>query len=168
MPRPIEYRSRSRYPADGVYAAMVDPEYILARLAEIGGPKADLLEYSIDAGGARYRLRHGLDAKNLPALVRSVLPGEITIHRAESWTRVDAGGYDGDVDVTIAGTPGSATGAMRLRDAGDGGSELHVRAEVTVKVPLVGGTIEGLVTGYVEDMLAAESAFTQRWLARES
>jgi hypothetical protein len=165
MSTQFDYRSTSTYPADEVYATMVDPDYLRARLAEIGGPGAALLEYSTDTDTARYRLRHGIDPENLPPLVRTVLPGDVVIERAETWRRQEAGDYTGDVRVTIPGTPGSATGAMRLRGT-DGGSELHIRIEVTVTVPLLGSKIEGMVSGHIKGLLASESAFTQQWLAQ--
>jgi uncharacterized protein DUF2505 len=168
MSRQIDYRSTYPHPADEVYATMVDPDYLRARLRRIGGPSADLLAHSADVQGARYQLRHGLDGKDLPTVVRSVLPGELTIERSERWTRQDSGRYVGDVDVTIAGAPGSASGAMRLRDLPDGGSELNVRADVRVSVPLIGGKIEGVVGEQVQRLLAAESAFTHEWLAENS
>ena len=166
MSRQIDFRSVSPHPADEVYATMVDPDYLRARLERIGGPGADLLEHSADGQGARYRLRLGLDAKDLPSVVRSVLPGNLTIERNERWTRQDGGRYLGDVDVTIPGAPASATGGMRLRDLPDGGSELNVRADVRVSVPLIGGKIEGVVGEQVQRLLAAETAFTDEWLAR--
>jgi hypothetical protein len=166
MSRQIDFRSVSPHPADEVYATMVDPDYLRARLERIGGPGADLLEHSADGQGAHYRLRLGLDAKDLPSVVRSVLPGNLTIERNERWTRQDGGRYLGDVDVTIPGAPASATGGMRLRDLPDGGSELNVRADVRVSVPLIGGKIEGVVGDQVQRLLAAETAFTDEWLAR--
>jgi hypothetical protein len=165
MPRQIDYRSTSPHAADEVYATMVDPDYLRARLERIGGPGAALLEHSADVEGARYRLRHGLDAKDLPSAVRSVLPGNLTIERNERWTRKDSGRYLADVDVTIVGAPASATGGMRLRDLPDGGSALDVRADVRVTVPLIGGKIEDVVGEQVQKLLAAETAFTQEWLA---
>jgi len=165
MPRQIDFRSVSPHPADEVYATMVDPDYLRARLERIGGPGADLLEHSADVEGARYVLRLGLDAKDLPSAVRSVLPGNLTIERNERWTRQDSGRYLGDVEVTIPGAPATATGGMRLRDLPDGGSELNVRADVKVSVPLIGGKIEGIVGEQVQKLLAAETAFTQTWLA---
>lgn len=177
----IDYRSTSRYAADEVYATMVDPDFLRARLAEIGGPGADLLEHHVDADGARYRLRHGLDAKDLPAVVRSVLPGDVVIERSERWTRRGAGHYAGEVEVAIPGTPASAVGGMRLRDTDgaqsdgvqrggaqseDQQSELHIRADVTVRVLLIGGRIEEVVAEQVQNLLAAESQFTVRWLAK--
>jgi hypothetical protein len=165
MSRQIDYRSTSPHSADEVYATMVDPEFLRARLERIGGPGAGLLDHSADGGGARYLLRLGLDAKDLPSVVRSVLPGDVTIERNERWTRQDSGRYLGDVEVTIPGTPASATGGMRLRDLPDGGSELSVRADVRVSVPLIGGKIEGVVGEQVQKLLAAETAFTAAWLA---
>ena len=165
MSRQIDYRTTSPHPADEVYATMVDPEYLRDRLEQIGGPGAGLLEHSADVQGAHYRLRHGLDAKDLPSVVRGVLPGDVTIERTERWTRQDSGRYLGDVQVAIPGTPASAAGGMRLRDLPDGGSELNVRADVTVSVPLIGGKIEEIVADQVQKLLTAESAFTQQWLA---
>ncbi|QYN36363.1 DUF2505 domain-containing protein [Pseudonocardia sp. DSM 110487] len=168
MSRQIDFRSVSPHPADEVYATMVDPDYLRARLERIGGPGANLLEHSADVQGARYRLRLGLDAKDLPAVVRSVLPGNLTIERNERWTRQDSGRYLGDVDVTIPGAPASATGGMRLRDLPEGGSELNVRADVRVSVPLIGGKIEGVVGEQVQRLLTAETAFTDEWLAQNA
>ncbi|OLT10756.1 hypothetical protein BJF78_05630 [Pseudonocardia sp. CNS-139] len=165
MSTQFEYRSASSHPAADVYAAMVDPEYLRARLAQIGGPGAGLLEHTADADGARYRLRHGLDPEALPAVVRGVLPGDVVIERAESWKREGPGRYTGDVTVTIPGAPGSAAGVMRLNDL-PAGSELDIRVDVTVKVPLVGGLIEGSVGNHVTGLLASEAEFTQRWLAQ--
>jgi hypothetical protein len=167
MSRQIDYRSTSPHPADELFATMVDPDYLRARLEQIGGPGADLLEHMADGKGAHYRMRHGLDAKDLPSFVRRVLPADITIERSEHWTRQDGGRYLGDVRVTIPGAPASAAGGMRLRDLPDGGSELNVRADVTVSVPIIGGKIEGIVGEQVRRLLTAESAFTQQWLAND-
>jgi hypothetical protein len=168
MSRQIDFRSVSPYTADEVYATMVDPAYLRARLERIGGPGAALLEHSADVQGARYRLRLGLDAGDLPSVVRSVMAGNVTIERDERWTRQDSGRYLGEVAVTIVNAPASATGGMRLRDLPDGGCELNVRADVRVSVPLIGGKIEGVVGEQVQRLLAAETAFTQTWLADDS
>lgn len=165
MSRQIDFRSVSPHPADEVYATLVDPTYLRARLERIGGPGASLLEHSADDAGARYLLRLGLHADDLPSVVRTVLPGNITIERDERWARKDGGRYLADVDVRIPGAPASAGGGMRLRDLPDGGSELDVRVDVTVSVPLFGAKIEAVVGDQVHRLLAAEAEFTQAWLA---
>jgi hypothetical protein len=52
---------------------------------------------------------------------------------------------------------------MSLDDAA-GDSLFAVNADVTVNVPLFGGTIEGIVAEQVKRLLEAETAFTIRWL----
>jgi hypothetical protein len=165
MARQLDYHSTSPYPADKVYATMVDRDYLRARLQQMGGPGADLLEHTADTAGASYRLRHGVDAKNLPATVRSLFSSGVTIERSERWTREGGGRYLGKIEVAVPGAPGSAAGGMWLCDAADGGSEFQVRADVTVNVPLIGGKIEGLVAEQVQNLLAEEFAFTQQWLS---
>jgi Protein of unknown function (DUF2505) len=163
MSRPIDYRTVVPFPAERVFAAMADPEYLRARLRQLGGPGAELLEHSADAGGVRYRLRQGLEKDVLPAIVQSLVGGNLVIERTES-LRPDAGGYHGDVDVDVPGAPVIADGSMSLRDV-DGGSEFAVHAQVSVRVPLLGGRIEGVVAEQVQKLLAAETGFTREWLA---
>lgn len=166
MARSIDYRSSSDHAADDVYAVMTDPDYLKARLDQLGGPGAELLEHSADDAGARYRMRHGLDARELPSMVRSFLSGDLVIERAERWTRRGPGHYTGDVDVAIKGTPATADGGMRLQDLADGGSELVVRADARVDVPFLGGKIEGVIADQVRRLLEFETAFTLDYLAR--
>jgi hypothetical protein len=169
MARSVDYRSTSQHPAEEVYATMVDPEFLRERLRRMGGPGAELLEHRADAEGARYRLRHGLSSADLPPIVGTLMSGDIVIERTEEIEREDAGRYRGDVTVHIHGTPApaSAAGWMRLADIDGTGSEFVVHADVTVKVPLLGGKIEGIVADQVRSLLAAETAFTLEWLARQ-
>ena len=55
---------------------------------------------------------------------------------------------------------------MRLADTA-AGSELVIRADVVVRVPLLGGKIEAVIADQVQQLLAAETAFTLEWLARK-
>lgn len=164
MSRPIDYRIIIGFDAETVFAAMADPEYLRARLQRLGGPGAALLEHSADGGGVRYRLRQGLEKDVLPAVVQSLVGGNLVIERTESLHPDGAGGFRGDVGVDVPGAPVTAGGSMTLRDAA-GGSEFVVHAEVTVGVPLFGGRIEGVVAEQVQKLLAAETGFTGEWLA---
>lgn len=166
MASQIDYRSTSTHSADDLYAAMVDPEFLKARLTQLGGPGAALVEHATDAEGARYTIRHGLESKDLPSVVRGLLPNPLVIERTENWKRHESGGYGGETSVTIRSTPASAMGGMRLRDLAEGGSEFLVRANVTVNVPLFGGRVEEVVGEQVKNLLAAESRFTAEWLAK--
>jgi Protein of unknown function (DUF2505) len=165
MPRQIDYQSTFPCPAEQVFTTMVDPDFLRERLAAIGGPGAALLEHHRDADGARYRIRHGIDPGTMPAVVRTVLPGSITVERTEDWTHRNAGQYLGDVQVSIGSAPASASGGMRLRDVPDSGSELQIRIDASVHVPLIGGKVEDVVVGGIRTLLDMETDFTRRWLS---
>lgn len=163
MARQIDHRSTSPYSADDVFAVMVDAEYLRARLARLGGPDAALLEHTADPTGGRYRIRHGVDRRDLPPLIGNLVAGNLVIDRTETLHREAAGRYAGEVAVLIPGTPAEAKGTIRLADAGQG-SELVVRAQVAVQVPLFGGRIETVIADQVRNLLVAETAFTLDWL----
>lgn len=164
MARSIDYRSTAAYPADQVYAVMVDPAQLRARLTKLGGSKAQLVEHRAGPDSAEYRLQHSLDRAVLPAIVGQLVSGDLVIERTERLRREDTGRYTGEVDVRVPGTPATASGTIRLTDINEGSSELHIQVTVSVRVPLIGGRIEEFVAGQVGDVLAAETAFTVDWL----
>jgi hypothetical protein len=166
MARSLEYRATSPHAADDVYAVMVDPDYLRARLEHMGGPGARLLSHEAGPDGARYAVRHGLSGADLPPFVAAFLSGDVVIERTETLRREREGHYAGDVSVLIRGTPATASGWMRLADLAAGGSEFRVHADVTVQVPLLGSRIEAIVAEQVEKLLDAETAYTLDWLAR--
>lgn len=164
MARRIEHRAGFAHPADAVYSSMVDAGYLRARLAEIGGKDAALLEHDTSGGSVRYHLRHGLEARHLPSVVRGALGGDLSIDRVEQWQGPADGGYAGSATVTVPGTPAQLTGELRLAGV-DGGCELRMDGAVSVSIPLVGGKIEETIVRYVRELLDNEHAFTERWLA---
>lgn len=166
MPRSLDYRSTSEHPAERVYTTMVDRDFIEKRLVQMGGPGAEVQEYESSADGTiTYTLQHGIDSADLPDMVTKLLPGgRVVIKRTERWAPTDGGGYAGTGRVSIAGTPATAKAAMRLADT-DGGSELAVDVEVTVKVPIVGSKVEEAVAEQIRNLLTAETDFTLSQLA---
>lgn len=165
MPRSLDYRATSAHPAEKVYAAMVDRDLLEQQLKHLGGPGAAITAYETEAGGVRYTLRHGISAADLPSVVTSFIPGgDLTIDRTEHWRAGGAGRYDGTGSVEVVGTPATARSVMRIVDV-DGGSEVMIRAEVTVQVPLLGSRIEEAVAGQIEKLLAAETEFTLKQIS---
>jgi hypothetical protein len=167
MSSQFDYRATPPRPAAAVFAAMVDADCLRARLAKLGGRNAALLEHEADAEHARFRVQHGLEPEDMPSAVRNFLPADFVIIRLETWRRDDEGRYTGMADVDVPGTPADATGQMGLRDAGTG-SELRIRTDVTVRVPLLGGRIEGSVGQQILKLLASETAFTLDWMNRNA
>lgn len=146
-----------------MYDTLVDQAYLTERLAKLGGTGARLSEHDVGPDGARYTLRHGVEARNLPPAVRTLLGGDLMIDRVETWRPDATGGYTGTTSVTIPGMPGELGGTMRLADAADG-SELVLDGSVRIPIPLVGGKIEETVVEQIGRLLDSEHAFTEDWL----
>lgn len=164
MARRIEHRTRFDRDPKTVHTALVDPEYLRARLAVLGGQGASLGGHTESGGTVTYRLRHGVAARDLPPAVRTLLGGDLKIDRTETW-RPDGDGYAGTVAVTIPGVPGDLSATMRLVPV-DGGSEHTVDGSVRVPIPLVGGKVEESIAEQLGRLLDAEGRFTRDWLGR--
>jgi hypothetical protein len=156
----MEHRARFATPADAVYAAIIDPAFLADRLEALGGTNAAVEDRTESAGAVTYRLRQGLAAQHLPSAVRTLLKGDLVVHRTETW-RADK---TGTVQATVQGVPGEINGTMRLSDV-DGGTDWLTSLEVKVSIPLVGGKIEKSIGEQVVKLLANEAEFTGKWLA---
>ena len=165
MARRIEHQATTRWTADQVHAALVDPTYLRDRLSKLGGADAALMEHQVDGEKVSLRLRHGVPASELPSAVRAFLKGDLVIERTEEWDRNGDGGWLGRVQAGIPGVPGHIKGAMRLSDEPGGGSTMLMRGEVAVNIPFVGGKVEEIVSGQIVKLLTREFEHTTEWLA---
>jgi hypothetical protein len=166
MSRSIDYRCTYPTEVGRTFATLADPVYLRARLAAVGGPDSELLEHARDGDGVRYRLRFALPNHVLPPIVQPLVGDRLVIERTES-LHPDGDGYRGDVAVAVPGAPVGAVGDMALRPAGSG-SEFAVHADVTVRVPLIGGRIEESIAGNIRQLLVLESEFTRERLAADA
>jgi hypothetical protein len=156
MPSRFEHRTSFAAPVDTVYSTLVDEAFLTARLRDIGGKGAALLNHETSENGAVYRLRQGVDAKHLPSAVRSILSGDLVVEREERWQGREFTGR-----ATISGVPAEIRSRGRLTDS----AALVINAEVKVGIPLIGGKIEKVVAEQVTKLLAAEAEYAEKWLA---
>jgi hypothetical protein len=162
MPSRFEHRASFPAPVDTVYSTLVDEAFLTARLRDIGGKGAALLEHVTSDDGTSIRLRQGVDAQRLPGAVRSILSGDLIVEREERWR-----GHESAGRATISGVPAEIRSRSRLTSRGDG-AELVVEAEVKVSIPLVGGKIEKVVAEQVTKLLATEAEYAEKWLAERA
>jgi hypothetical protein len=95
----------------------------------------------------------------LPSFVTKIVGNEIHIVRVERWH-----GDDADIEFSTPGRPGEITGRSTLAEVG--GRTLHtVTMDVSVRVPLVGGKIEGVVAAMLAKAYDKEHATGVEWLA---
>lgn len=172
MARRIEHRSTSEWPAARVHEALIDEDYLRARLRELGGTHTELVEHRTTEDGVHFEIHQAVRAESLPSVVRTVVGGDLLIDRSESWRREEEGHYTGEVAAAIPGVPGWISGSMWLRDlpepeADNQVSELVVDGTVRVNVPFLGGRVEDLVVDQIQKLLSDEDRFTSEWLSRD-
>jgi hypothetical protein len=160
----IEHRASYAAPVATVYSALVDKAYLTDRLAALGGRNSQLLEHDAAGDKARFKVRQGLAADQLPSTVRSFLGGDLVVEREEIWT-LEGGKHVATTRARIPGMPAEIIGRVRLDETADGGTDWVTNAEVKVSIPLLGSKLERSVAEPVAKLLAAESQFAGTWLA---
>ena len=137
---------------------VTDQEYLRAKLRAVGGPRAELVSWQQNDDGVTVVLHQAVPGEAMPSFLRAMLPGNLTIRRTETWR-----GSSGSVEAVVEGAPGTITGVMRLESDPDG---CLIGAQLTAEVPLplVGATVEKLVTDNIATLMESEYQFTLAWL----
>ncbi|HEX2300964.1 MAG TPA: DUF2505 domain-containing protein, partial [Pseudonocardiaceae bacterium] len=154
----LELRHRYPEPPERMREVLTDPGYLQDKLRAVGGPHAELISREEDGDGVTLVLRQMVPASALPSFVRSMLPGDLSIRRTETWNNTG-----GIVHSAVDGAPGTVNGKMYLEPDPDG-SVLSLQLEATVPLPLIGGRVEKAITNSVSKLMDAEYDFTMRWL----
>ncbi|OBF28697.1 DUF2505 domain-containing protein [Mycobacterium sp. ACS4331] len=150
-----------------VHSALSDRQYWLSRLADSGADDAVLDALTVGAaGGLRVATTQVLRADRLPGLVTQLHRGDLRITRQEVWSPVTGGTSTATIAAAIPGAPVSVTGSGRLQGTATG-SKADFRVEVEVKIPLVGGKVEGFIGTQLVELLVSEQRFTSSWIARD-
>lgn len=146
-------------PLEDVAAMLTDAafrEQVLERMKVVRGTAS--VEQGPDA--TVVTLDQVQSASGLPSFATKLVGDEIRIHQVEAWRTTDRA----DVDVTIPGKPGEMRGTATLTESGGRTTE-RIDLEVTVRLPLVGGKIEGLVADMLGKALDKEHETGVEWLA---
>jgi hypothetical protein len=159
----IEHRAEFAHGVDEVLAASTDESVLRARLEQIGGTSAALLEHSTTPDGVRFKLRQGIEAERLPQAVRTLHKGDLIVQREQAWHR-SGEGYTGTAKAAVSGVPGEISARTELTSE-NGRTVLGTTGEVKVRLPLVGGKLESVVAEQVRKLLEREAEFTAKWLA---
>ena len=135
-----------------VHAAFATEEYWQARFLAIDAA-VTLDELIVDTDGAvtvdtTEHLARGV----LPGSIAKLVPGDLTVSHREVWRPTGDGRVRGQISISAPAARGSGTGQAWLTPADPAGSRLHLAATVRVKIPLVGGTVERLAIGSVQQV----------------
>ena len=127
-------------------------ELVLERMRVVRG--------SVTVEGGVVTIEQVQSSSGLPSFATKLVGDEIRIVQVESWRTTE----HADVEVTIPGKPGEMAGTATLVESGGRTTE-RVDLEVTVRLPLVGGKIEGLVADMLGKALDTEHRTGVEWLA---
>ena len=165
MPRSFDMAAEYGGTVEQVHQAFSDEQYWMVRLRDSGADEATLDEMLISADGSiRVRTTQTLRSDRLPAVVTQFHRGDLSFVREETWTPVRDGRATATVSGSIPGAPANLTGDLSLTPTTARGSRLAVQASVEVRIPLVGGKIEGFIGNQLVDLLIAEQRFTTVWI----
>jgi Protein of unknown function (DUF2505) len=172
VPRSFDISADSPAGAGQVHSAFSDEGYWLARLADSGDEVATLDSLIVDADGTvTVTFTQGVRRGQLPGLVSRV-PGLAALFnrggvkavRIETWRRIGSDRLAAEVSVVVPGAPISLAGKVMLIPASTG-SRVRFSGSVVVKVPLVGGRIEGIIGDGLSNLVVEEQRFTAAWIA---
>lgn len=99
-------------------------------------------------------------AQGIPSFAKKFVGDEIHIVQKESWT----GATSASLAVEIPGKPGDFKGAIDLAGDTDGTVET-VAGDIKVKIPMIGGKLEGLIADLLRSALKSEQRVGRAWLA---
>lgn len=151
-------------PVEAVARAYTDPRFyeLLGELPKLGRP--EVLERREDGSVVHLAVRFRFTGNLSPAVTRVVDPARLTwveqsVHDLERHT------------VTFHMQPDNYAdrlrfdGSSRFEPAGDGRTRRVAEGDVSVRVPLVGRTVEGAIVSGLREHLAAEVEVVERLVA---
>ncbi|WP_216902809.1 DUF2505 domain-containing protein [Nocardia alni] len=162
MATPLEFTANYAHSTTAVRAAFTDEQYWKDRLAEVGGPGAQLDSYSYDGTTLRVAMTQTIPPEDLPAAITAIKPNGLVIPRTETYVESEA---SGTFEAYVVDAPAQVRGTVTMS-----GDETHSRGVVSgtveVTIPVFGKKIEKAVAEKLLELLAAEAEFTDNWIAK--
>ena len=148
-------------PAAAVYAMITDPAFQEQR-AQAGSPIRAESAVAPSGSGATVSVFRQMSI-DPPGFIKNFVGDSIGIQETQTWTSPTTA----TLLVEILKQPGDVKGTVRLSESG-GSTVVTVDAEIAVKVPLVGGKVEGYVAGILDKLLTKDEEIGKAWLARNA
>jgi len=146
-------------------AIMLDLDYLKARHERFKGVGTPEVERT-DSEAVVTTIRQ-LPLDKVPGTFRGFV-GDGRIVQVDTWqlppSPADSTPILGDWRANLSAAPARMGGQHRI-SAGENGADYTVSVDVSVKVPLIGGKIEGQVRGYLEHLIGKEQAYLADWIA---
>lgn len=145
-------------PAD-VQAMLADPAFRAKVCAAMHAVSHDV-DITGSGAGMTVRVEHSRPADGMPSFARKFVGDQIQILQKETWADTSTA----SLTVEIPGRPGEFNGGIDLAGDDDGTIET-VAGEIKVKIPMLGGKLEGLIGDLLKKALTSEQRAGRAWLA---
>jgi hypothetical protein len=156
----FEYVTTYAAPPSEVLAMLTDPRF-REEACEAQGALDHEVSITAPGVGAVVDVRRTLSTEGALAAATKLIGSSVEIVQHEEWVSEDKA----DLTLEIPGKPGRLEGTIELVAGDDGTTEQRVTGEVTVKVPLVAGKLEQLITKVLGSALKREGRAGEEWLA---
>lgn len=164
----ITFEHRFDATLDKVVAMLSDEGFAATRARASGAADCDVLVDRLDDGAFTVVIRRTVPADTIPAELRSLIGGQLTVRYTEAWASAafngDLSDREGTFALDIPGAPGHARGAVVLKPDGTG-TAFGLAGEVQASVPLFGAVVERTLAEAIEKALPRELAAADEWLA---
>jgi hypothetical protein len=153
----IRHELRYDAPPDKVYAMLGDRAFRDRVCSAMGVARHDVT-IDLQAEGMEVSLDMDQRTHGLPSFARRIVGDTTRVIQSETWR-----GHQADLRVRIPGKPGDIAGRTTLRSEGEGTVE-SFDGEAHIRVPLVGGRLEGLIEKLFIAGMDTEQTVGARWL----
>ena len=171
MTRKVDHTVGADVPADELYRLLTSQDYWedLVGFWKSCNLNSELKHLSTDASGTEVHFAHIMTAQDLPAIARPVVPGQFIVMREQHFDPFDpsaqrAGGH---YTAKVSHAPVDIGGQLGVSGTATG-SQLELNSTCKVRVPIIGGKIEGLLATAVKNLFTTEGNFTTEWVAGHS
>ncbi|MCC6647730.1 MAG: DUF2505 domain-containing protein [Polyangiaceae bacterium] len=154
-------------PPDVLWSVFSDREYPGAKYRALGATRFEMPRFTATDDEICVDLSRTIpvDLAKIPGFARKLVGDEQTMRHETRWRR-SAGAITATLVITPVGRPVKIGGTASVSAEGDG-ARLTFELEVTSDVPLIGGKIAQIFADQVQAALAADHAFTRRYLAEK-
>jgi uncharacterized protein YndB with AHSA1/START domain len=148
-------------PIDEVYAMLSDPDFRQRSCAHMGVLTADV-QITPQGKGVSIVIDQVQPTEGVPSFAKRFAGATTRAIQREVWDDPNGASFE----IETPGKPTSVTGWLTLAES-DGGTTETLSADVRVRVPLIGGKLEGLMGDLIERGMEKEHEVGVAWLKGE-
>jgi hypothetical protein len=164
----VKFSVRQDFPTtlDCLWAAFGHADYPQQKYRALGSTELRMLHFTATRNLIEVELARTVSvaAQALPAWARAFVAGEPRIHQQTRWRRVSPTQVDALLDFVPAGLPVEAHATGTVIEPVPGQTRMTLNFDVQSRLPVVGAKVARLFARQVQEALAADHAFTLKYL----